>query len=139
MKRMDRLPVCVSITEIPSDSRKSSRDSMAVFFLGKKMTNWSHVFFYIPIGNRAIGKPRCSCRAHSVKDCNPSRVHLQNASDFIEIKQDLRGRLFRRARGGEFLEARIIPERIEHGIEPKQRGVSSSLISARSAPSIEAR
>jgi hypothetical protein len=30
--------------------------------------------------------------------------------------------LLRRGRGGEFLEARIIPERIEHGIEPEQRG-----------------
>src|SRR6266567_3740059 len=29
--------------------------------------------------------------------------------------------LFRRGRGGEFLEARIIPERIEHRIEPEQR------------------
>jgi len=27
----------------------------------------------------------------------------------------------RRTRRGEFLEARIIPERIEHGIEPEQR------------------
>jgi hypothetical protein len=30
--------------------------------------------------------------------------------------------LFRRFRGRQFLEARIIPKRIEHGIEPKQRG-----------------
>jgi hypothetical protein len=30
-------------------------------------------------------------------------------------------RIFRRGRGGEFLEARIIPERIEHWIEPEQR------------------
>jgi len=28
----------------------------------------------------------------------------------------------RRGRGGEFLEERIIPERIEHWIEPEQRG-----------------
>jgi hypothetical protein len=28
--------------------------------------------------------------------------------------------LLRRERGGEFLEARIIPERIEHWIEPEQ-------------------
>jgi hypothetical protein len=28
---------------------------------------------------------------------------------------------FRRGRGGEFLEARVIPERIEHRIEPEQR------------------
>jgi hypothetical protein len=27
-----------------------------------------------------------------------------------------------RFRGGEFLEALIIPQRIEHGIEPEQRG-----------------
>ena len=31
-----------------------------------------------------------------------------------------RRRLFRRFRGGEFLEARIIPERIEHRIEPEE-------------------
>ena len=30
--------------------------------------------------------------------------------------------LLRRGRGGEFLEARIVPERIEHRIEPEQRG-----------------
>jgi hypothetical protein len=30
--------------------------------------------------------------------------------------------LLRRGRGGEFLEARIIPEWIEHWIEPEQRG-----------------
>ena len=30
-------------------------------------------------------------------------------------------RRFRRGRAGKFLEARIIPERIEHGIEPEQR------------------
>src|SRR6266487_6938390 len=30
--------------------------------------------------------------------------------------------LLRRGRGGELLEARIIPERIEHWIEPEQRG-----------------
>jgi hypothetical protein len=30
-------------------------------------------------------------------------------------------RMFRRLRGDEFLEARIIPKRIEHGIEPEQR------------------
>ena len=29
--------------------------------------------------------------------------------------------LLRRGRGDEFLETRIIPERIEHGIEPEQR------------------
>jgi hypothetical protein len=29
--------------------------------------------------------------------------------------------LFRRFRAGEFLEARISPQRIEHGIEPEQR------------------
>jgi hypothetical protein len=29
--------------------------------------------------------------------------------------------LLRRGRGDEFLEARIIPERIEHWIEPEQR------------------
>src|SRR5437867_13248841 len=32
------------------------------------------------------------------------------------------GCFFRRARGGEFLKARILPERIEHRIEPEQRG-----------------
>jgi hypothetical protein len=30
-------------------------------------------------------------------------------------------RIFRRGRGDEFLEARIVPERIEHWIEPEQR------------------
>jgi hypothetical protein len=30
--------------------------------------------------------------------------------------------LFRRFRGDEFLEARIVPERIEHWIEPEERG-----------------
>jgi len=30
-------------------------------------------------------------------------------------------KLFRRWRGGEFLEAGIVPERIEHWIEPEQR------------------
>jgi len=34
----------------------------------------------------------------------------------------LSARRFRRGRGDEFLEARIVAERIEHGIEPKQRG-----------------
>ena len=33
----------------------------------------------------------------------------------------IRKPLLRRGRGDEFLEARIIPERIEHRIEPEQR------------------
>jgi hypothetical protein len=30
---------------------------------------------------------------------------------------------FQRERGGEFLEARIVPKRIEHWIEPEQRRI----------------
>jgi len=42
------------------------------------------------------------------------------------------GKLFRRSRGDEFLEARIIPERIEHGIEPEQRSSEREATNQRS-------
>jgi hypothetical protein len=42
-------------------------------------------------------------------------------------------RVFRRGGGGELLEARIIPERIEHRIEPEQRR-SERLVRSHFAP-----
>ena len=43
----------------------------------------------------------------------------------------IREPLFRCFRLGEFLEARIIPERIEHRIEPEQRGSERHVCSQR--------
>ena len=54
-------------------------------------------------------------RRHDVKWC---LAHLLFP---ICLNGLVRRRILRRFRGGEFLEARIIPERIEHGIEPEQR------------------
>jgi hypothetical protein len=45
--------------------------------------------------------------------------------------------LFRRFRGGEFLEARIIPQRIEHGIEPEQSGSERHAFSQRAIDGIQ--
>jgi hypothetical protein len=39
--------------------------------------------------------------------------------------------LFRCGQLGEFLEARIVPKRIEHGIEPEQRGSERYILSQR--------
>jgi hypothetical protein len=45
---------------------------------------------------------------------------LRLGEEFLLVQGlTLSNRLFRRGRDGEFLEARIIPERIEHRIEPE--------------------
>jgi len=45
------------------------------------------------------------------------------SGDFAGIRAVSRiANLFRRFRGHEFLKARMIPQRIEHWIEPEQRG-----------------
>ena len=46
----------------------------------------------------------------------------ESRSFVSEIVRKIFALLFGRFRTGEFLEARIIPERIEHRIEPEQRG-----------------
>jgi hypothetical protein len=51
-----------------------------------------------------------------------SAVHLSGKKIPGARRVVLFVRRFRCGRGGEFLEARIISERIEHGIEPEQRG-----------------
>ena len=55
-------------------------------------------------------------RCHDVKWC------LAHVLFPICLNGLFRRRILRRGRGDEFLEARIIPERIEHRIEPEQRG-----------------
>jgi len=62
----------------------------------------------------------------------PSRSKAESFCLFVRASQLFAGekllktgiftaKLFRYGRGGEFLEARIVPERIEHRIEPEQR------------------
>ena len=48
--------------------------------------------------------------------------HAYRAFDCVGRQTRAQKNLFRRFRGGEFLEARIIPQRIEHRIEPEQGG-----------------
>jgi len=50
-----------------------------------------------------------------------NNLQLQRGDRTADLRIVLSVRRFRRARGGESLEARIIPKRIEHRIEPEQR------------------
>ena len=65
----------------------------------------------LEICHRDAGVIRC----HDVKWC---LIHVLFP---IRLNGLFRRRIFRRGRGDEFLEARIIPEQIEHWIEPEQR------------------
>jgi len=50
-----------------------------------------------------------------------NNLRLQFGDEIADGRRvSLFARRFRRGRGDEFLEARIVPERIEYGIEPEQ-------------------
>ena len=62
---------------------------------------------------------RCKDGTAEKRDCNGRCVACETAN---RSRHGCLHSLLRRGRGGEFLEARIIPKRIEHRIEPEQRG-----------------
>ena len=65
----------------------------------------------------------------------PNNLRRELGDEIAELRLALIVRCLRRGRLGEFLEARIIPQWIEHWIEPEQRGSCPksfrSIVSAR--------
>ena len=62
------------------------------------------------------------CSRQCTRSTLQNNLRLQLGDEIADVRRVfLFARGFRRGRGSEFLEARIISERIEHGIEPEQR------------------
>ena len=62
------------------------------------------------------------CSRQCTRSTLQNNFRLQLGDEIADVRRVfLFARGFRRGRGSEFLEARIISERIEHGIEPEQR------------------
>ena len=63
------------------------------------------------------------CSRQCTRSTLQNNFRLQLGDEIADVRRVfLFARRFHRGRGSEFLEARIISERIEHGIEPEQRG-----------------
>src|SRR5438876_996340 len=91
-------------------------------FLSRRVTQWviqnSAQFLSAPAYDHACDRPcKPICGVTSYRDYLPAAILFVCHS--------------RRGRGHEFLEARIIPERIEHRIEPEQRWGERHVLSQR--------
>ena len=60
-----------------------------------------------------------------------NNVRLQLGDEIADVRLALFILRVRCSRGDEFLEARIIPKRIEHRVEPEQRGSQRHVLSQR--------